>query len=382
MQETSFEGRFTKRSRPLVHALIISVALNLGLLATFMTFILREKKIETLLQVKASLKSAQRIKSISQSNAEVLEEYEQASFANLLLELENEELLEQGYSRRDLALACLVAYHHFDLQRALPGIEVQKRSFAYTNSEKVIDLMPGLDQERFQVISYFARTEMWPLTAQGLFEEMRHRRQEIPESLRESFFLSKEFYQVERAFNRLPFVFTRDTLLHLLLDGNWELIKQVSREIELHPRGEIEQIGAFLAGFKSSKLAAYLLVALDPNYPYTQFSDEQLHHFIGLLDQQTEEAAVFLNRVATSVRSDSMRQMAVEKVSAWGKKVTYTSKDKEYVVKKGDSLWSLSRQFDISVERIRALNDLESDVLNPGQVLRIPHVLRNLDGGE
>ena len=46
MHDALFEGHVSKRSRPLVHALIISVALNLGLLATFITFIIKEKKVE------------------------------------------------------------------------------------------------------------------------------------------------------------------------------------------------------------------------------------------------------------------------------------------------------------------------------------------------
>ena len=47
---------------------------------------------------------------------------------------------------------------------------------------------------------------MWPLTSEGLYEEMKHRRENIPSSLREAFFLSKEFFAIERAFSRLPFV--------------------------------------------------------------------------------------------------------------------------------------------------------------------------------
>jgi len=370
MHDASFEGSISKRSRPLVHALIISVALNLGLLATFITFIIKEKKIETLIQTKAPSKTVGKRASLSHSNAAVLEEYEKLSFAKLIQELDNEELVEQGYRKRDLALACLVAYHHFDLQRSLPGMEFQKRAFSYSNGEKIIELFPGLDQERFQVIHYFARAEVWPLTSEGLYEEMKHRRENVPRSLREAFFLSKEFFTIERAFSRLPFVFTRETLLSLLLEGNWALVKRAAAETVAHPAGEIPDIGAFLAGFENSKLAAYLLVALDPDHPYLQFSNEKLESFIELLDQRTVESELFLNRLASSARSDHLREMAAQRIQSWGSQVTVSSQ--EYVVQKGDSLWSVSRHFDVSMEKIREANQLRSDVLTPGQRLRIP----------
>lgn len=375
MHDALFEGHVSKRSRPLVHALIISVALNLGLLATFITFIIKEKKVETLLQAKTASKRVGKRASLSQSNGAVLEAFEKLSFAELIQLLRNEEVLEQGYRKRDLALSCLVAYHHFDLQRALPGMEFQKRAFSYSKPEKNIELFPGLDEERFQVIHYFARAEMWPLTSEGLYEEMKHRRENIPSSLMEAFFLSKEFFAIERAFSRLPFVFKRETLLSLLLEGSWKLIERTVAETVSHPTGEIQNIGQFLSGFENSKLAGYLLVALDPDHPYLRFSDEKLESFIGLLDQQTAEVELFLNRIATSARSDHIRELAKARIQSWVKEVRISSQ--EYVVQKGDSLWGVSRHFDISMDKIREANQLQSDVLTPGQRLQIPHAQHN-----
>ncbi|MCB1083517.1 MAG: LysM peptidoglycan-binding domain-containing protein, partial [Simkania sp.] len=141
------------------------------------------------------------------------------------------------------------------------------------------------------------------------------------------------------------------------------------------PTGEIQNIGQFLSGFENSKLAGYLLVALDPDHPYLRFSDEKLESFIGLLDQQTAEVELFLNRIATSARSDHIRELAKARIQSGGKVVRVSSQ--EYVVQKGDSLWGVSRHFDVSMEKIREANQLQSDVLTPGQRLQIPHAQHN-----
>lgn len=44
----------------------------------------------------------------------------------------------------------------------------------------------------------------------------------------------------------------------------------------------------------------------------------------------------------------------------------------EYTVRSGDTLWLLAQRYNTTVEAIRNLNGLTSDILNIGQVLRIP----------
>lgn len=44
----------------------------------------------------------------------------------------------------------------------------------------------------------------------------------------------------------------------------------------------------------------------------------------------------------------------------------------EYTVRSGDTLWLLSRRYGTTVDAIKALNGLTSDMLNIGQVLKIP----------
>ena len=44
----------------------------------------------------------------------------------------------------------------------------------------------------------------------------------------------------------------------------------------------------------------------------------------------------------------------------------------EYTVRPGDTLWILARRYETTVDAIKRLNGLTSDLLNIGQVLRIP----------
>ncbi|MGQ9512456.1 C40 family peptidase [Thermodesulfitimonas sp.] len=43
-----------------------------------------------------------------------------------------------------------------------------------------------------------------------------------------------------------------------------------------------------------------------------------------------------------------------------------------YTVKRGDSLWVIARRYGTSVAALKRVNNLRSEALNPGQVLRLP----------
>ena len=43
-----------------------------------------------------------------------------------------------------------------------------------------------------------------------------------------------------------------------------------------------------------------------------------------------------------------------------------------YTVEPGDSLWSISKKFNVSIENLKLANDLTSNLLNVGQILKIP----------
>ena len=48
--------------------------------------------------------------------------------------------------------------------------------------------------------------------------------------------------------------------------------------------------------------------------------------------------------------------------------------DNEYIVKKGDSLWSISNKYGITVNDLKQYNNLNTNLISVGQILKIPEV--------
>ncbi|MDE3047872.1 MAG: hypothetical protein KGI83_05925, partial [Verrucomicrobiota bacterium] len=100
----------TKKLKILSWALIFSGALNVAFIGALAY---------TRLENTAMVSTIMGKKEIVPTNVTVFNAMSRLTFRELVSYLTNRELIEEGYTKRDLAIAALVAYHHFNLEKAL-----------------------------------------------------------------------------------------------------------------------------------------------------------------------------------------------------------------------------------------------------------------------
>ncbi len=410
MSRTAQENIWVRRVRLLTQLLILSGTVNIGLFATFVYFVLRDGQDFIPVEIQAMEKS-EGVSIIS--NEKILRSYSVLSFQELLLRLENKELAEEGYAKRDLALASLVAFHHFNLERALGGLVLQQRKIVFSDEEGEADMMltifPGLADYQFQAIIHYAKTERWPLTSQGLFFALKRKEEKRDPTLIDAFSLTPEFHAVFTLFNRSGMPLSKEILVALIADGEWEMLARFVKNQRQNFDLTEEKRREFLLEWMNvgSEVAQHLFFRFDMEFVSKRFSDEQILKIVRLFDERTPGFATFLKELLLSPRSDAVREMAAYKLYAMvgesvpspyehnralerfapefaAKKEIVLEKQetplaavilpkKQYhLIQPGDSLWKIAQKYNTTVEALIHLNKLESERLRPGKTLEIP----------
>jgi len=81
----------------------------------------------------------------------------------------------------------------------------------------------------------------------------------------------------------------------------------------------------------------------------------------------------FLDNLADANKlKNNWQEYADSVVDAVVEYIENTPAGKTYTVKSGDSLWNIAKKFDISVEELKAANNLNSNLINVGQIIKIP----------
>ncbi|MBI5346773.1 MAG: hypothetical protein HZB76_06515 [Chlamydiae bacterium] len=112
-------SRWQRRIKILIISLIISGVLNSLFLGVFIYSAIKDKQFYAVFSSKRPIKFPSAKKEMN--NPQYLAYFSSFSFRDLLPYLFNTELVEEGYTKRDLALACLVSFHNFNIEKALPG---------------------------------------------------------------------------------------------------------------------------------------------------------------------------------------------------------------------------------------------------------------------
>ena len=352
---TDWQGR----AKWLAQILILSVTFNVGLIFTLCYFALRDKKTfksYELVPHEEHLSKA----SLTQTNEDVLAELSFLSLDQLIHLLNDKTLLEEGYTKRDLALTCLVAFHHFDLERALPHLDKQSKKATFIGEEgEKIDLTfyPHLSDESFEVLLNFAKREKFPITTEGLF----HWLQATPTpKIKKTFARSFEFQAINNLFTHVGDLIDEDQLFDLILDCDWETLQKSIAIIQSSPQFTLDIRRDVLLTFLKSKsqIAAKMLLENDFNFAIKRLSNSEMDILLELAPEPYRENLI------THV-NQSLRGMTIDTPSK--------PEVRMHVIAEGDTLWDISRHYHIQLEALMKANDIQSEYrLRPGEKLLIP----------
>lgn len=79
-----------------------------------------------------------------------------------------------------------------------------------------------------------------------------------------------------------------------------------------------------------------------------------------------------VHRFGYDQSQDGFRKAEIAKNKASAKTNAQVAKTKEYEVKDKDTLWAIAKKDMKTVQRIMELNGLKSDMIHPGQILKVP----------
>jgi hypothetical protein len=382
-----------KKTRSLTLALIFSGTLNVALTAALAFYAWNPGDQDLKISVPQKREAV-----VELTNKQIFQQISKGSFRELVSYLTNQEFIEEGYTKRDLALSALVAYHHFDLQRALGSKPSQVRLLSVPSGGNV-EIFPNLSQLEFDAIIKFAYQEKWPLTSKGLY--MLISKGNLDSTLIEAFRLSKEFSSLELLFQKTSSLQDFQSLLRLVVDGGWDLLQKVSIDLQQTLDFSIEKRRDVLAQYlhKKSCNAAKVWLTVDREYCLKRLDDKALFELIDQLKDFSEEGKGFCLSLLHSQRSDAVLHKAASMLYSYAGEILPAPFDlnvilsrfegkvapvkavekmqavpvlKHHIVKDGETLWKISRIYKVSVDEIVKLNCLEKDALYPGMTLQIP----------
>ena len=394
MTKPTYQDPWVKKAKWLTGALIISGTLNVGLLSTFIySAFTKDTPTATLTTSPDPLKSM--------GLQELLTEYSAFSFDDLLSRLSNPEHVESGYTHRDLALACLTSFHHFNLERALGGDNLPKRQIRFTHKATGEDLLlhifANLTNDQYLAILNYVKTERWPLTSEGLFYEVKKSQLPHDPTLLEAFYQTPECHYIHLLFSKTGVPLKKEHIASLLSQGTWSILQEAGNYLRETGTFSAQERRRLLLDLScaGSWLAGKVLLETDLDYCIKQLNNDQVLSLCNLLGDRA--STLFLKELIRSPRSEPIWQKAAKLLYAQAAeeapshldlhqvqqrfihlkskpRVVFSKKDpKTYTVVPGDSLWKIARAHNITVKALRQANSLESDRLRIGQVLNIPN---------
>ncbi|HEV8051638.1 MAG TPA: LysM peptidoglycan-binding domain-containing protein [Parachlamydiaceae bacterium] len=310
--------------RKLTAFLVVSGSLNIILIVMIFYWAISDRPPTPYIELKPANRQEQQTPlAIDRSDSEVIRYFRRMPLQWLISRLNNTQLVENGYTQRDLALASLVAFHYFDLERAFAGLAKpqEKRRIVYgkfrdgRSAELIV--YPGLSDKHFEAVRTFATTERWPLTSRGLFLALqKEEKEEYDSHLLDAFYMTSDFSTVEMLFSRSELPVGREELLKVILEGNWT---QLSGFVEQQKKSQdLSQARrqSFLLDYASnkSKAAAQVMLKTDGTFAAKKLDDSQAMMLLQLVDEKSPQAKQFALTLLKSPRSDAVRKLAADRL--------------------------------------------------------------------
>lgn len=396
--DATFTQRWIRKFRILTFSLIFSGALNIGLIAAFGAVLWQQRQ-PTFAFAQAMAKNSE----LGASNVELIGQLSKLSFRELSACLTNKEPLEEGYTKRDLALAVLGSDRHVDVEKALAGSLHQKRTISL-GPDQTIQLYPGLSDEQFKAIIQFVYLEKWPLTPKGLFKLIQKSSANRDPSLEAAFAMTPEFHALQLLFQKTDAPQDPASLIQLASEGSWDLLDRFASEqtqmLDLSVDKRRRLLLSYLA--LKSRFAADLLLRTDFAFVLKKLDDQGILDLLDLV--RADEIEPFCMELLKSPRSDAVWEKSARilyartgetlpspfdlqeaiarfvptspkknaRVPAEPEKEVAASPWIFHTVSEGESLWKISRHYQVKVDEILKANEMEKDRLYPGMTLRIP----------
>lgn len=406
------DKKWIRRLRLLTELLIVSGAVNIFFLVFFLYSTISRKHIKIEVSPRKEIEKKKEF-----SNSEYFSKISSLGFRELISLLSNDELIEEGYRKRDIALGCLITFHEFNVEKALINQGLQKRKVFYPlakSEKKEVLLIAGLSDHHYESIIHFAFSEKWPLTSKGLFLLLKKWEKPRDVSLEKAFLVTDEFYIISNLFSQSDLEIRQPSILDLICECSWEFvenfIQQQKKAFDYSKERRLQFLLDALA--EKSKTAAELLLKTDFIYALKRLSDSKILQLLSLLNDQTKELEQFCVELIKSSRSDLVWQNAAAKLykffgqaipkelvqkdvlkkfvftddlkSKWQKQeinpaslsTLLWGKDKLanniHIVKEGENLWKIARLYKVDIDELVRVNHLESNRIYPGLEIVIP----------
>lgn len=340
------------------------------------------------------------------TNEEYFLAIRKSSYRELIAILADDTLLEQGYRKRDFALALLVHNHSFDLHRAIRDKNFSIRSLVFQSAEgkHEVKCFSGLIDRDYDEIMHFAVTESWPLTPQGLFHQLQ-KHGLSQKSLNEAFLVTKEFHVFESLFTQTGVKIPSNKLLELCIDYGWKDLTEFSeKQMKTQNFSLPKRRGVLLSCLiKGSQVAAEILLETDLSFAVQKLDDSLVLRTLDSLGSSADSAQEFCLELLKSYRSDAVWFASAEKLYSLNGQVppdpidisetlarfskgqaveiepqeTNDSavRDEDgifHVVLEGETLWNIARRYRVELEELVRVNALNDDQIQPGTKLLIP----------